>query len=333
MDVGFFVPLRVICVQLRLMINRTLVRTKVVQTLFAYYKDSSSTPEQARKMLLGSFDDTYSLYIMLLDFADELTTYAEEQLQEAIVRSSVTHTPFEPNRRFVNNKIAQQVFNNRRIRNYMDKNNLRWDAGMQVVSSVYKQLTESTFYQEFMTKESPSYDDEKLLWRKIYSTLLLNDENLLPSLEELEVVLDSQGWTTDVDVVMTYVVKTIKRFKEELGDEQPLLEEFDSEEELSFAKDLLHLTIEHADEYRPLIAESLKNWEAERVAYMDNIIMLVALTEIMNFNNIALEVSMSEYIEIAKEYSSSKSHIFINGVLNKIVMDMKQQNKLFKVVR
>lgn len=315
------------------MINRTLVRTKVVQTLFAYYKDSSTTPEQARKMLLGSFDDTYSLYIMLLDFADELTTYAEEQLQEAIVRAAVTHTPFEPNRRFVNNRIAQQVFNNRRIRNYMDKNNLRWDAGMQVVSSVYKQLTDSTFYQEFMAKESPSYDDEKLLWRKIYSSLLLSNAALLPGLEELEVVLDRQGWTTDVDVVITYVVKTIKRFKEESGDAQPLLEEFDTEAELCFAKDLLYLTIEHADEYRPLIAESLKNWDADRVAYMDNIIMLVALTEIMYFNDIALEVTMNEYIEIAKEYSSSKSHIFINGILNKIVMDMKQQNKLFKVVR
>jgi N utilization substance protein B len=136
-----------------------------------------------------------------------------------------------------------------------------------------------------------------------------------------------------MDVVLTYIDKTIKRFTEENGDNQVLLEMFNSEDELTFAKDLLRLTIEHADEYKDMIAASLHNWEAERIAYMDYIILITALTEIIHFNNIALEISMNEYIELAKEFSGEKSHIFINGVLNKIIGDLRRDNKIFKSVR
>lgn len=313
------------------MINRTLVRTKVVQTLFAYYKDGEKSPLTARKELLNSFSDTYSLYIMLLAFANELTTYAEEKLSEAAARATIVHKEFVANRHFVNNRIAQQVFNNRRIRNYMDEQNLRWDAGMPAIVSVYKQLVASPFYQDYMALPSPSYEDDKQLWRKIYTSLLMDNEDLRAALDEMEVVLDKQGWTVDMDVVLTYVAKTIKRFTEAAGDDQIILEMFDSEEELTFAKDLLRLTIEHADEYRQMISNVLKNWETERIAYMDYIILLTAMTEITQFNSIAIEVSMNEYIEIAKEYSSDKSYIFVNGVLSRIVTDLRQKNALFKV--
>jgi N utilization substance protein B len=136
-----------------------------------------------------------------------------------------------------------------------------------------------------------------------------------------------------MDQILTYVVKTIKQFKEEYGDDQPLLEMFASEDELIFAKDLLRLTIENAEEYKQLIAKSLRNWDAERVAYMDQIILLVAISEIVNFNDIALEVSMNEYIELSKEYSSDKSYQFINGVLNNVVKELKQNNILFKAIK
>jgi N utilization substance protein B len=149
----------------------------------------------------------------------------------------------------------------------------------------------------------------------------------------MEVALDQHSWTIDIDQILTYIVKTIKQFKEENGDEQPLLEMFDSEEELAFAKDLLRLTIENADEYRALITKSLHNWDAERVAYMDQIILLVAISEIVNFNNIALEISMNEYIELSKEYSSDKSYQFINGVLNNVVKELQKDNILFKVIK
>ena len=315
------------------MINRTLVRTKVVQTLFAHYKGSDHTSLSARKTLLNKFSSTYSLYMMMLSFADELTTYAEEQIAENQRRATVLHQTYNANRNFVNNRIAQQLFNNRRLRNYMENEHLRWDVGMSAVEYTYKMLIDSPFYKEFMELEAPTYEDEKTLWRKIYGTLLLESEELTSALEEMEVALDHEGWTTDIDMVITYVIKTIKRFKASDGDELPLLDMFGSEEELTFAKDLLHWSIEQSEENKSLIAKSLQNWEADRVAYMDQIILLVALAEICNCNEIALEISMNEYIEIAKEYSSDKSYVFINGVLNRIVNDLRADNQLFKVIR
>lgn len=315
------------------MINRTLVRTKVVQTLFAHYKGSDHTSLSARKTLLNKFSSTYSLYMMMLSFADELTTYAEEQIAENQRRATVLHQTYNANRNFVNNRIAQQLFNNRRLRNYMENEHLRWDVGMSAVEYTYKILIDSPFYKEFMELEAPTYEDEKTLWRKIYGTLLLESEELISALEEMEVALDHEGWTTDIDMVITYVIKTIKRFKASDGDELPLLDMFGSEEELTFAKDLLHWSIEQSEENKSLIAKSLQNWEADRVAYMDQIILLVALAEIRNCNEIALEISMNEYIEIAKEYSSDKSYVFINGVLNRIVNDLRADNQLFKVIR
>lgn len=315
------------------MINRTLVRTKVVQTLFAHYKGSDHTSLSARKTLLNKFSSTYSLYMMMLSFADELTTYAEEQIAENQRRATVLHQTYNANRNFVNNRIAQQLFNNRRLRNYMENEHLRWDVGMSAVEYTYKMLIDNPFYKEFMELEAPTYEDEKTLWRKIYGTLLLESEELTSALEEMEVALDHEGWTTDIDMVITYVIKTIKRFKASDGDELPLLDMFGSEEELTFAKDLLHWSIEQSEENKSLIAKSLQNWEADRVAYMDQIILLVALAEIRNCNEIALEISMNEYIEIAKEYSSDKSYVFINGVLNRIVNDLRADNQLFKVIR
>lgn len=315
------------------MINRTLVRTKVLQTLFAYYKDGDKTPLTARKELLNSFASTYSLYMVMLAFADELVTYADEQIAENKQRAAVTHQEYVPNYRFVHNRVSQCLFNNRRLRNFVDDNHLRWDTGMNAISAIYKQLIQTPFYQEYMQLEAPTFEDDKALWRKIYGKLLINNEDLQTALEEMEVALDHQGWTTDMDQILTYVVKTIKQFKEEYGDDQPLLEMFASEDELIFAKDLLRLTIENAEEYKQLIAKSLRNWDAERVAYMDQIILLVAISEIVNFNDIALEVSMNEYIELSKEYSSDKSYQFINGVLNNVVKELKQNNILFKAIK
>jgi N utilization substance protein B len=184
-----------------------------------------------------------------------------------------------------------------------------------------------------MALEKPTYEDEKTLWKKIYGSLLIGSEDLSSALEEMELALDQEGWTTDVDMVLTYIVKTLKRMREDMTDELPLLEMFSSEEELTFAKNLLQWSLDQAEENSELIAGALQNWESDRVAYMDHIILLVALAEIRQSNDIALEISMNEYIEISKEYSSEKSYVFVNGVLNKIVKDLKAANKLFKVVR
>lgn len=309
-----------------------MVRTKVVQTLYAYYKDGEKTPLKARQELLKSYSDTYSLYAMLLDFVNELTRYAREQNEQACQRARVTHISYTPNTRFIKNKFAEQMFKNNTLRNIMANEHLEWDAGLSAVSGIYKELLESDFYKEYMALKETDYDTDKKLWRKIYTELMTESKILYSALEELELVLDRQNWTSDSDEIISYIIKTIKRFREDSDANQELLPMFEREDELDFGTELLHQAIAHKDEYQQMIYSHLKNWDPDRVAYMDKIILLAALAEIINFPNIAIEVSINEYIEIAKEYSGDKSHIFINGILDEILREMKRNDQLPKAM-
>ena len=312
------------------MINRTLIRTKVVQTLFGYYQNEGSLPSEARKQLLKSFADTYDLYLLLLDFSSALTTYADEQLQERIARAQATHTPLRPNRRFIKNRFAEQLFNNRRLRRELEERHLSWEAGMSAVKSVYLSLVATEWYKQYMEQAESDYEEDKRIWRRIYSEILPANEAVLSALEEMELELDHFSWVIDMDVVLSYVVKTVRKFKEDEGVDQPLLEMFDSEDDLNFANSLLTCAIQNRAEYDRLIDANLKNWDPDRVAWMDRVILIVALAEICNFPEIALQISLNEYIEIAKEYSGEKNYFFINGILDGIIRQLKREDKLLK---
>ena len=307
-----------------------MVRTRVIQTLFAYYKDSDKTVTAARSELRKDFADTYDLYFMLLDFANELTAYAQVQMEEQIARARATHSNWQPNRRFIQNRLAQQLFDNRALRARIAEQHLAWDSGMSAISDVYRRLTESDFYRQYMEAETCTYEDDKRIWRQIYQYLLTDSEALHDALDELEVVLDKSNWTVDADIIISYVIKTIKRFKEDSTPETPLLEMFDSEEELRFAVELLEKAIAGHEQYEQLINSHLKGWDADRIAYMDRVILETALAEILEFEEIPMTISLNEYIELAKEYSGDKSYMFINGILTEILRDLKNEGSFFK---
>lgn len=315
------------------MINRTIVRTKVLQTLFAYYQSEGKTPHTAHKELLKNFSNTYSLYIALLAFANELTAYAEQQIEEAEQRAKITHNTYIPNRRFVNNKVAEQLFQNRQLRHFIEEQHIHWEMGQNAITAVYHQLIETNVYKAYMSAEQVSYEDEKRIWKKVYSEIMPNNEDVASALEEMEIEQDAANWTVDLDVILSFVAKTIRRFNEDSDANTPLLNMFDTEDELHFGEKLLEEAIAHREEYMLLIKDHLKNWDADRVAYMDTLLLQLALTEIIQFPDIALEVSMNEYIELSKEYSSEKSYIFINGILNEILQELRKENKIFKQIR
>lgn len=309
-----------------------MVRTRVVQTLFAYYKDNGKTHISARKELLKSFADTYDLYFLLLDFANELTAYAQQQLEEEAVRARATHANWTPNKRFVQNRLAQQLFDNRALRKRVEEQRLSWDSGIPAVSDIYRRLTESERYRAYMEADSCTYEDDQRIWRFIYQSLLPGNEALMEALEEMELVLDKTNWVTDADVVLSYVFKTIKRFKADSTPETPLLEMFDTEDEVNFATTLLEKALAGHAQYEQLIDSHLKGWEADRIAYMDRIILEVALAEILEFPEIAITISLNEYIELAKEYSGDKNYMFINGILTEILRDLKNSGEFFKAL-
>lgn len=312
------------------MINRTLVRSKVIQTLFAYYKDGESTPLMAKKELLKSFDNTYSLYMLLLDFVNEMTTLYEERESQEKERAMVLHEPFKPHRNFINNRFAQQIFNNRQLRGYLKEKGYSWDVAHESLRALFKQIIAADFFAEYQALKAPTYADDKMVWRRIFVDVLADNDELEAALEELEIALDGNGWVVDANVVISYVFKTIKLFTEDSGKDQSLLEMFNTEEELTFAKELLQKAISGHDEYMQLIEAHLRNWDMSRVAYMDLIIMQVALAEIMEFPSISLQVSINEYLELAKEYSTEKSYSFVNGILDSIIEQLKKENKLLK---
>ena len=314
------------------MINRTLIRTKVVQTLFAHYKNPDNTLLDAKKELLHSFDDVYSLYMLLLDLFNEMVSEAEERNELEKERAKISHQTITQNLNFINNRLSSQLFNNRHLRSYLEQNHLGWDAAHESLKLLWKEIAESEAYNEYMSISNPTYEDDKQMWRKIITTVLADSQTLEDALDELEVALDHKGWTTDANIVLSYIIKTIKRFKEDSGPDFRLLEMFDSEDELTFSKQLLQEAIKNENEYRSLIEAHLKNWDINRVAYIDLIIMQTALAELTSFPDIPVQVTLNEYIEIAKEYSTNKSHGFINGILDEIIKELKQQNKLIKAV-
>lgn len=310
-----------------------MVRTRVLQTLFAFYKDGDKMAGTARRELRKSFADTYDLYFVLLDFANVLTAYAQQQLEDQAARARATHADWTPNKRFVQNRWAQQIFDNRALRARVAEQHLEWDSGMSAVSEVYRQLIESDFYRAYMDAPSCSYEDDKRIWRQIYQHLLASNPALEDALDEMEVVLDKSNWTVDADIVISYVIKTIKRFREYSTPETPLLEMFDNLEEEQFAMNLLDKALEGHEQFEQLINTHLKGWDADRIAYMDRVIVEVALAEILHFDEIAITVSMNEYIELAKEYSGDKSYMFINGILTEILRDMRNDGSFFKAMK
>lgn len=310
-----------------------MVRTRVLQTLFAFYKDGDKMAGTARRELRKSFADTYDLYFVLLDFANVLTAYAQQQLEDQAARARATHADWTPNKRFVQNRWAQQIFDNRALRARIAEQHLEWDSGMSAVSEVYRQLIESDFYRAYMDAPSCSYEDDKRIWRQIYQHLLASNPALEDALDEMEVVLDKSNWTVDADIVISYVIKTIKRFREDSTPETPLLEMFDNLEEEQFAMNLLDKALEGHKQFEQLINTHLKGWDADRIAYMDRVIVEVALAEILHFDEIAITVSMNEYIELAKEYSGDKSYMFINGILTEILRDMRNDGSFFKAMK
>ena len=193
------------------------------------------------------------------------------------------------------------------------------------IKNLCEQIMQSDIYKEYMSAETSSYDEDREFWRKIYKKIIVRNERLDGILED-----QSLYWNDDREIVDTFVLKTIKRFDPKNGEKQELLPEFKDEEDKEFARRLFRRTILNEDYYRHLISDNSKNWNIDRVAVMDVVIMQIALAEILSFPNIPVSVSLNEYVEIAKLYSAPKSGGYINGTLDGIVNQLKKEGKLTK---
>lgn len=308
------------------MINRELLRTKVIQTLYAYNKGNNVTHMMAEKELFHNIERTYDLYFQLLQLSVEITNYAAMRIDNKRNKLQPTYDDLNPNTRFIDNAFVKQLTDNIQYTEYMAKHKLSWVNYPEVIKNLFDDIETSDFYQEYMAASESDYTKDKDLWRKIYKKLIVTSEEVDSAIEDQSIY-----WVDDVDVVLSFVIKTIKRFELSNGLQQQLLPMFKDDEDAEFATKLLIGTLKNGEKHRELIDQNTRNWDLERIAFMDILIMQVALTEIMDFPSIPVNVTFNEYIEIAKKYSTVKSGTFINGVLDNIVTKLKSENKLIKV--
>lgn len=281
--------------------------------------------DTVEKELFFSLSKAYDLYNYLLLLMVEVTKQANKRLNAAKNKLVPTKEELFPNTKFVENRFIAQLEVNKQLLEFSNNQKKTWENEADFVKTLCDKILESDIYKEYMASETSSYEEDRELWRKLYKNIIFNNI-------ELDQVLEDQSlyWNDDKEIVDTFVLKTIKRFDEKNGAKQELLPEFKDEEDQDFARRLFRRTILNADYYRHLISENTKNWDLDRVAFMDVVIMQIALAEILSFPNIPVSVSLNEYVEIAKLYSTPKSGGFINGTLDGIVNSLKKENKLTK---
>lgn len=308
------------------MINRTLIRLKIVQLMYAFYQNGGKQIETAEKELLFSLTKAYDLYNYMLLLIVEITRYAHEQVAHKEQINRVAHIDEAVSHRFIDNQFAAQLEANKQLCEYVENQKKSWCNDIDYIKKIYEDITASDTYIDYMSiADEPTYNDDRELWRKIYKSIIMKDTRIDDVLED-----QSLYWNDDREVVDTFVLKTIKRFDPANGADQELVPEYKDVEDREFAIRLFRRTILNDEYYRSLIARCVKNWEFNRLAYMDIVIMQIAIAELLSFPQIPISVTINEYVEIAKWYSTPKSGSYVNGIIDAVAKMLKKEKKLTK---
>lgn len=308
------------------MINRELIRIKIVQLTYAYYQNGDKNIENAEKELLFSLSKTYYLYNFLLLLIVAVSREERKRVEVNTQRADREGTK-APSEKFINNRFALQLEENKMLNEFFENDNQAWDEHMEYVRKLCNHIEESEIYQDYMASADESYAADKEVWRRLYKQLITKDEDIDAILEDKSIY-----WNDDKSIVDTFVLKTINQFSQENGANQPLLSEYNDEEEQLFARKLFRAAILNAESYHRYMSETSRNWDFGRLAYMDVVIMQIAIAEMMSFPTIPVSVTINEYVELAKIYSTPRSGGYINGMLDSIARYLVKTGKMQKVM-
>jgi len=307
------------------MISRRQLRIKVLQTLYAYYNADDSDISKSEKELQFSIGKAYDLYHYLLVLIIDIALYAESRIEIARNKKIPTYEDLHPNTRFIDNRIITLLRENAQLLKYIDQKKLNWANYPELIKELYNMMIADEHYLAYMAADESGFEEDKKVLIKIYNQIILPNEYLDQVLEEQSIF-----WNDDVEYIVSMVVKTIKRFKESDGPGKDLLKIYKNDEDKDFSVLLFRNAMLHRDEYLAYIRDNTKNWDLERIAFLDILIMQMAIAEMITFPTIPTKVTLNEYLDIAKYYSTEKSNVFINGVLDKILAQLKSGNKLLK---
>ena len=296
------------------MINRVLIRAKVVQMLYAYMVSKDSmTLTTAKKELTKSLDKSYELYNALLKLMIELTDVQDLRLDEAKHKFLPTEEDLNPNMRFVENE-------------FVDDKKINWRDDELFVRLLLDKILRSEEYQEYMEMPKTSLVRDGEVWYQLMKKVVLPDENLLEHLQSMSVYYTDD----DLQIMGQFVMKTIRRFEDE--EAQPILPQYKNDDDSKFGEQLFSKAVAEMEENNSYIDQFVKTekWDVERIALMDRVVMCTALTEIRNYPSIPVNVSLNEYIELAKDYSTPRSGQFVNGILNAVVNKLRADKVIIK---
>ncbi len=310
------------------MINRRIIRIKILQMLFAYYQSNSKSVVDLEKELNFSYKRFYDLYYYLFLLLIDINDYARIKQEKAKKKYIQTDADLNPNTKFVNNKLISQLRENIYIKDYLQKNKMSWVNNKNLIKKLYTQLTETEKFNTYINSNENSYREDKHIVLFCLNEIIYNNEELFQVLEEQSIF-----WCDNVEYVIEMVSKSLKKFSIGNDSISKLMPKFKNDIDFDFSTQLLRKSIINKKEYKEIIQKNSVNWDYERLAFIDIIIIQIALSEILNFPEIPIKVTFNEYIELSKIYSTSKSGTFINGILDKIVVNLKKEGKINKIGR
>ena len=307
------------------MINRVLIRLKVVQVIYAYYQNGGQKTAMADRELAQSIDSAYSLYKTLLF----IPVAWARQIRKSVAKQRRMNAPHISRREVLlaENRFIAQLETNIELDSFVQSNDMDWLFESDWLQDTCTKILESDAMEEYIQGEKFDFDADKELCRRLYKEFIEESDELDALLEEQNIY-----WNGDKELIDSFVLKTIRSFTDGNASEQPLKSEFKDEEDRQFAIDLLHYGLDMADEREKVVAANCRRWDPSRLAFLDVIIIQVAMAEMIHFPGIPVRVTMNEYVELAKLLSTPASGSFVNGMLDTIAKDMTAQGRLNKEI-
>ncbi len=316
------------------MLNRRYLRTKVMQSLYAYFQSDDNRMDIAERNLIRSIDKLYELYIYQLSILFELVEFSKQRMEENKQKFVPSDEDLNPNTKFIENRLIKQLVSNNSFVLHYNELKINWSEEQDIFRSLYQKMKETTAYIDYMNAETSSYSADKKIVLQLFRRLIISDEKLENFFEDKNIY-----WADDYQTVAMMVLKTLDSFKEDKNEyyELPgLYKEEDrtnANDDKNFIKELFRKTIINNAKYTEIIEKHTNNWEIERIAVIDKILLKMAIVELTEFPSIPVKVTLNEYIEISKGFSDDNSKIFINGILDKIISDLKTNKSISKLGR
>ena len=308
------------------MLNRRHLRVKVLQSLYAYHQSDTKDIKLSEKNLLNGIDQVFEMYIWMLSLINETIEYVSRDAEERANKHRPTAEDLNVNQKILTNRFYLSVLDNKEYLNGVRKYKVDWTFDPELAKSLSTTLKNSTEYAEYLAKTDDTIQTDKDIIKFIFKKVILKSSLAEQVFEDKFIY-----WPTDKEVLQALIAKTFKNFASENFAENKLAEISGNwTEDREFVVNLFEQTIRHDEEYHALIAEKTQNWEPDRIAMMDTLLMKMAIVEFINFTSIPVKVTINEYLEISKEFSTPKSNSFINGILDKILAELKAGNKVRK---